>query len=144
MPVATIPTIMKKFNHSKIHVLKIDCEGCEIPVLEHLRRYAPSVLDDVDQILMELHLSTSLGMRNVASINMMVDVFHHIMKEKNFRLFHKSFNDGFPWDQEVNPSLLLSGFPPKTCCIELNLVSARFVQISGFFLHYSLLLSFFA
>ena len=47
--------------------------------------------------------------------------------EKGFLIFHKSFNDGFPWDQELNPLLLMFGLPPKTCCFELGFVSRRYL-----------------
>ena len=56
MPVATLPTLMQRFGHSKINVLKVDCEGCELPLFEHLRTQAPHVLDDVDQLLVEVHV----------------------------------------------------------------------------------------
>eukprot|EP00854_Cymbomonas_tetramitiformis_P021363 gene21363-25677_t len=64
MPVVTIPYAMKLLGHPRIDVLKIDCEGCELSVFENLRRAAPQVLDDVGQILVEFHVSTTLGMNS--------------------------------------------------------------------------------
>ncbi|KAK3266494.1 hypothetical protein CYMTET_24884 [Cymbomonas tetramitiformis] len=127
MPVVTIPYAMKLLGHRRIDVLKIDCEGCELSVLENMRKAAPQVLDHVEQVLVEFHLSTTLGMNSTESILLLATIFRWL-SDRGFLLFHKSLNNGFLQDQHVYPDLLLSGFPPRTCCVELCFVSRRAVH----------------
>ncbi|KAK3252765.1 hypothetical protein CYMTET_37956 [Cymbomonas tetramitiformis] len=85
------------------------------------------VLDDVGQILVEFHVSTTLGM-NSPELVLLLATTVNWLSERGFLLFHKSLNKGFPQDQQAHPDLLLSGFPPRICCVELCFVSRRAVH----------------
>ena len=47
-----------------ISILKMDCEGCEYKLYEHIMQHEPTFLERVDQLAIEVHLSRSLGMSN--------------------------------------------------------------------------------
>jgi FkbM family methyltransferase len=57
IPVKTLPTLVKELGHTnrRITVLKLDVEGSEYALLEHLIENDPSLCRRVDQITLEWH-----------------------------------------------------------------------------------------
>jgi hypothetical protein len=45
-----------------IPILKMDCEGCEYKLYEHIVQLEPNFFQRVDQLAIEIHLSKNLGM----------------------------------------------------------------------------------
>jgi len=50
------PQIMKLFQHPRIHVLKMDCEGCEFSLAQAVAKYDPDFFTKVDQLAIEVHI----------------------------------------------------------------------------------------
>eukprot|EP00548_Thalassiothrix_antarctica_P017643 CAMPEP_0194190094 /NCGR_PEP_ID=MMETSP0154-20130528/61742_1 /TAXON_ID=1049557 /ORGANISM="Thalassiothrix antarctica, Strain L6-D1" /LENGTH=397 /DNA_ID=CAMNT_0038911801 /DNA_START=21 /DNA_END=1214 /DNA_ORIENTATION=- len=55
----SFPQIMKLLRLEKIHVLKIDCEGCEHALARDIIAEDPNFLHKVDQLSLETHLTRS-------------------------------------------------------------------------------------
>lgn len=87
----TLPMLMQERNHSRIDLLKIDCEGCEWDVFADLA--ASNALDNIDQVVVELHLpnpnSNAAGPKSPVH-----DVFRYFESMESHNLY--------PFSREMN------------------------------------------
>lgn len=124
LPVGTLSTVMNLHNKSKFDLIKIDCEGCELPALHEALLGNRDLLQDA-QIVLELHVSTTLGMNSSRSLKLLAEIYEELVLGKGYYLFHKSFNNGYPWDQNVYHPLLQMGWLSNTCCYELGFIPPK-------------------
>lgn len=53
----SVPAVRKWLRHERIHVLKMDCEGCEYSLARDIMEADPSFFMSVDQFSVEIHVS---------------------------------------------------------------------------------------
>jgi hypothetical protein len=51
------PQVMSFFKHRHLHVLKMDCEGCEYALARDIAAFDPAFFTKVDQFALEVHAS---------------------------------------------------------------------------------------
>jgi hypothetical protein len=54
--VTTVPALMRWLGHSRLDVLKMDCEGCEYALAEDIAQTDPDFFTRVDQFAVEVHV----------------------------------------------------------------------------------------
>lgn len=125
--------IMSLLGHSnrKIDVLKIDCEGCEWAALHDIATRSPHLLDNVCNIYIEVHISTTLGMNSIEQIHLMGKFYDEYIKKHGFRLWYRHTSAGHPHDRTLHPLLREMGFSPYVCCYEIGLYQPKCLQESG-------------
>ena len=116
----TLSSWLNALNASdrSIGVLKIDCEGCELPAFLQIARQEPHLLSRVSMLLIEVHLSRSLRATAIGVQNF----FELVFERHGFRLMYLRANNGKPKDQMVDRSLAHLGAPTHVCCYEMALV----------------------
>ena len=77
--------IMTKLNHGKIDILKIDCEGCEWDAFAHLANAKPHVLDALRVLIVEVHLSEELMMKDEAALRKFISFYHEFVEIRGWR-----------------------------------------------------------
>lgn len=62
-PLLSLDRIVRRLGHTgrRITVLKVDCEGCEWDAFHHVATQAPSLIDNIDAIYIELHLALQMS-----------------------------------------------------------------------------------
>ena len=94
-PMLTLKQILGRLGHAnrKLHVLKIDCEGCEWDVFDHLRRSQPALLSRVKLLLLELHLGgTILKMATDGDVARAASLYFHVFKQHGFCVYFHRIN----------------------------------------------------
>ena len=122
----TLSSWLGRLNASdrSIGVLKIDCEGCELPAFLQIARQEPHLLSRVSMLLIEVHLSRSLRATAIGVQNF----FELVFERHGFRLMYLRANNGKPKDREVASSLAHLGAPKHVCCYEMALVRPDIVS----------------
>jgi len=121
-PLQSLELIMSRLKHRVIHVLKIDCEGCEWEALSHAFHYAPGVLSCVRMILLELHFARrhgdSLKLRYAAELG-------RFIREHGWKMW---WGSQIQWgdDRPVQELLEWRDLGGATCCINVALVNSQF------------------
>lgn len=113
--------LSKYTKHVKsVSVLKIDCEGCEWQALRTVAETRPQLLDRVRLLLLELHVSSSMQMRSVESMRV---VLRHLFVQHDFRVYAHRLNLGKMRDRfKVLKPLQRAGLDAEPCCYELHLM----------------------
>ena len=99
-------------------VLKIDCEGCEWPALEQVARETPWVLDNVQVLMMEVHVTPLLNPPTPEQF----DTLFSLLTSKGFKLWYLRENVGAPENVGAVDFLTVLGWPQRLCCYELGFV----------------------
>eukprot|EP00316_Scyphosphaera_apsteinii_P011794 CAMPEP_0119326450 /NCGR_PEP_ID=MMETSP1333-20130426/68439_1 /TAXON_ID=418940 /ORGANISM="Scyphosphaera apsteinii, Strain RCC1455" /LENGTH=430 /DNA_ID=CAMNT_0007334763 /DNA_START=130 /DNA_END=1419 /DNA_ORIENTATION=+ len=122
--VAHLPDLLHRIGAAgrRIDVLKMDCEGCEWAEFRYLRRHAPHTLCFVDQLLIELHLSTTLHLKDTSEL---IGMAQHVFIDHGFVLYQHHMNWGFEIDRgyfaaSVKQKLSLNNKSP--CCDEIHVI----------------------
>ena len=119
----TLTSWMRKIHTTQrlLGVLKIDCEGCELPAFMQIARQEPQILAKVSVLLIEVHLAQHLR-ATVAGVQAFFEI---IFEVHGFRLMYLRANAGKPMDQKVESGLVELGAPQGICCYEMALVRQR-------------------
>ena len=94
-PMLTLTQLLGRLGHAhrKLHVLKIDCEGCEWDVFDHLRRSQPALLSRVTLLLLELHLGgTTFKMGTDGDVARAASLYLHVFKQHGFCVYFHRIN----------------------------------------------------
>ena len=75
-------------GHAKLHVLKMDCEGCEYALARDIQKYDPLFLNKVEQLAIEVHVSRIWLKSNFHFIAL--GLLYDMLREEGFTLLHKS------------------------------------------------------
>lgn len=71
-----------ELQHSRIKVLKMDCEGCEYALVNSMALSDPLFLDHVEQFVVSVHLSQKwIHVRNLG-------LLYHFLFQSGFKLIH--------------------------------------------------------
>ena len=110
--VAHLDVLLSRFAPGRrINVLKIDCEGCEWKEFAYLASRQPRLLERVDELQLELHLTPSLhGLSGAAAARLVPRFFQHVMLEHGFRLHYALMPHFKPESEPVLPG---EGVVPK-------------------------------
>jgi hypothetical protein len=114
----TLPEIQRKLGHSEateVTVMKIDCEGCEWHLFSTL---SSGVLQNINQVLTELHFTKSLRFTLEKAITMAPRMSAALA---HFGFFHFDVNLGARYDREVDPQFTRAGFT-EPCCREVGMM----------------------
>jgi hypothetical protein len=80
MPPPLLANLVGVATHSQgIPVLKMDCEGCEYQVWDHVMTHDPRFFTRVDQVSLEVHLSIAIGAsstQNVLNYGRLLSLLH--------------------------------------------------------------------
>ena len=101
-PLLSLSSLRERLGHrGPMHVLKIDCEGCEWDAFYGMAHRTPTVLADVSVLMIEVHLTAARTKADLAKLA----AFHdYVFEEMGFRL----------WFRRPNPcqhkTALLAGF----------------------------------
>ena len=104
-------------ERTQLTLLKLDCEGCEWLTLAELD------LSAVDQIVAELHFSSSLRFSERVA-GEVVPRFDANVRQQGMAAFHFRHQPGATQDQHVAPSLVRAGMRHASCCREVSLMRA--------------------
>ena len=122
LPLDALIATAKRGRDVPLTILKVDCEGCEWDAFADAARRAPHALDDVSMLMIELHLTERLGMRDAASLSTLM---RHVVGDHRFRLSRQHTNHGFAVDwNAARPELVSAGWEAHPCCAELHFVRA--------------------
>lgn len=140
----TLPEILHRLGHSSrpLSVFKIDCEGCEWEALGHMSAHNHP-LKKVNQLLIELHFATTLGLHSTSRFDLINNTFSVLWSppqppqhahplpaalasahshSSHFGQFWHNFNRGWGFDQSILPELVAGGVERDTCCTETGFV----------------------
>jgi len=119
--VKTFKETMQKLNHDKVHVIKIDCEGCEWEMFHHIATQSPKTLSDTHVILVEMHFARHLQMNSVQALGYTASFFWHVILNHGFRVWYVGFNDGWDASRDMYPEIDSYGFNRLHACYEVAL-----------------------
>jgi hypothetical protein len=91
----TLKQLMGRLGHAhrKLHVLKIDCEGCEWEVFDHLRRLHPRILSRIKLLLLELHLGgRTFKMDTDGDVARAASLYFHVFEQHGFCVYFHRIN----------------------------------------------------
>ena len=108
-------------ENSQLTLLKLDCEGCEWLTLAELN------LSAVDQILAELHFSSSLRFSEHVA-GEIVPRFDANLRRHGMAAFYFRHQPGATQDQHVPPSLVKAGMRHASCCREVSLLHSETIR----------------
>jgi len=124
VPYYTIAQLVNAAKHQRrsrtqTMILKIDCEGCEWAAFADADTTA--ALKHVDVLMIEVHFSVGLQMSSWQDVRL-IPVFFSAVIDSGLLLTRVQPNDGLNWPGSfpILPELLEFGFPPKTCCFNLQ------------------------
>mmetsp|Transcript_26860 Transcript_26860/g.43850 ORF Transcript_26860/g.43850 Transcript_26860/m.43850 type:complete len:213 (-) Transcript_26860:415-1053(-) len=106
-PMATVCELINRNKHygRYMHVLKIDCEGCEWRALERFFQGCAGLLpQNIGQLLMEIHFSVKKGIYDVEEYKRMLRVFASL-KGHGFEVFHREVAWGGELYRELLPEV---------------------------------------
>ena len=124
---------MRQLGHAQgrnLNILKLDCEGCEWNVFDQLGQSGPGVLEQVDMLLVEVHLSLRLGV----TVDRFLNFFELILERHEFRFVYLRANAGRSADRHIEDELERLGARGGICCYSMALVksgSAAALSTSG-------------
>ena len=118
---ATLQLARTEVGHSTdpIHVLRFDCDGCEIGVLHDVATRTPELIKDVEQVLFKLHLPTESGMQASNRVQQ-VAVIQQFLGRQGFVPFHRRVVSDGTRACTMHPALQYAGVRRGTCCLELG------------------------
>ena len=119
--------IIEMLGHQNrtISILKIDCEGCELEVFGHRHPKTYESLAQINQILVEFHFSSSLGIDNAHRIPLIANSYDTIInndRNNKFTKFYQNDRVGYSDDQTIIPALVELGFAESSCCREMGFI----------------------
>lgn len=125
-PLFNLLDIQAKLRHQgrTISVLKIDCEGCEWSALHYLASVRPSIFEQIDQINIEFHFTTTLQVNSTEALQHIAATYALLMAQ-GYRPWYSFPQGGKRGDREVLPELREYGFPKELCCYEVGLIKKR-------------------
>lgn len=87
---------MKELGHNEVHIIKIDCEGCESETFFEIATESAEILSHTHMILVELHFARHLQMNSIRAIGYVASFFWLVILRHGFRVWYVGFNDS--WD----------------------------------------------
>jgi hypothetical protein len=108
--------LRKELKYERVHVLKMDCEGCEYALIKDVAQEDLNFFDRIDQFSVEIHLSTK-WIRSNEHINNL-GLLYHVLFSAGFELIHKDITHCAPEDEATGcPDVLKSmGYPCHAHC----------------------------
>ena len=114
--------ILRHAGPRKIDILKVDCEGCEWSEFARLATQFPSALCAVGQLYMELHVSSTLGIKTGRQGLRDISIFHGHLQQHGFSPFMIKLVPGaFPDQDHVPKPLRETGIDPVACCYNVHM-----------------------
>lgn len=116
----TLGSIVRQLSHEhrRINILKIDCEGCEWRSLYELSQHDSAILDNVCNIYLELHFTTTLNVRTHSDLKYVAFFWEEYIQKRGFKFWFVHTNPGNYYDRTYHEILQKIGFPTH-CCIEI-------------------------
>jgi hypothetical protein len=84
-----------------------------------------NIFSQVNQILVEFHFSSSLGIDNINRIPLIANSYDTIInndRNKKFSKFYQNDRVGYSDDQKIIPDLVELGFAQSSCCREIGFI----------------------
>jgi len=128
--VAHLPELLERAGAAarRVDILKIDCEGCEWREFKHLKERAPQTLCSVEQLLIELHVSSTL---QLSDADQLIVLAEHLFVDHGFHIFQHHLNWGFGIDRRsfadsvkklLHMNFMNSDADTSPCCDELHMI----------------------
>ena len=108
--------LRKELKYERVHVLKMDCEGCEYALIKDMAQEDPNFFDRIEQFSVEIHLSRKWIRSNEHMNNL--GLLYHVLFSAGFELIHKDITHCAPKDEATGcPDVLKSmGYPCHAHC----------------------------
>eukprot|EP00743_Colponemidia_sp_Colp-15_P002304 GILK01002496.1.p1 GENE.GILK01002496.1~~GILK01002496.1.p1 ORF type:complete len:306 (-),score=22.26 GILK01002496.1:71-940(-) len=111
-PMSTsMPSLRKWLGHTRITVLKVDCEGCEYAIARDVLLEDPFFFDHVDQFTIEIHVGRAWIKTEEHAVQL--GLLFYLLSESGLQLVHAKFVSCAPdWEAKGCPDeLLRNGYP---------------------------------
>ena len=108
----TLQQVLKRLNHKKITILKVDCEGCEWELFSHLLKHHELL---PDQIAVEFHLEEMVGISASTRMRQMSDAFRVLAEGGYERVWYHDNTHPTP----IYKEFISAGIHSSHCCREL-------------------------
>ena len=123
--VSSVPSLYRWLRHERVHVLKMDCEGCEFAIAQDVLRENPTFFHNVDQFAVEVHvpkifMKTAYHAHNYA-------LLLRQLREAGLELVHAHITGCHPDDEKsgCQPALAEAGYPCGPVKMCQNFLFAR-------------------
>eukprot|EP01064_Diplonema_japonicum_P030178 TRINITY_DN5059_c0_g1_i4.p1 TRINITY_DN5059_c0_g1~~TRINITY_DN5059_c0_g1_i4.p1 ORF type:complete len:564 (+),score=126.42 TRINITY_DN5059_c0_g1_i4:44-1735(+) len=112
-PLFHLQELMDQLGHKEIHMLRVDCEGCEWEAFDWIQRH-PETIAKVKVLIWEVHLSHHFGMRGTPDAKLLAN-FWEGHKRLGFKLY---FHHDNPCT-DTHTFLRKLGFDGRVCAHEI-------------------------
>ena len=126
--VMSVTALKTCFKHKRIHILKMDCEGCEFSLAHDIENEMPNFFSTIDQMTLEIHVS-KFWMKTWTHIINLAKLFK-LLENNDLRLVDAELTPCASYHEDFGcpPILMESEYPcgPRIMC--QNLLFARIEQ----------------
>ena len=96
---STVPKLQKCFGHTRIDILKMDCEGCEYSLARDIEEENLQFFENVNQFAVEVHVSKRW--METSEYVLYYGKLLYFLEQANLRLMYASIGSCAPYDEAL-------------------------------------------